>query len=57
MLQKKTTQSHKVDIRHGGHTKKKKDQFNLSSYLLLFLGDLVFESLLAKKCKINSVIE
>jgi hypothetical protein len=53
-----------VDIRHGGHTKKKKeDQFNLSSCLLWFLGvrrkanppagvSFVFEDSLAKKTKI-----
>jgi hypothetical protein len=50
---KKSTQSHKVDIRHGGHTKKKnEDQFNLSSCLLWFLGGFVFEDSLAKKTKI-----
>jgi len=50
MLQKKSTQSHKVDTKH---TKKKnEDQFNLSSCLLWFLGGFVFEDTFAKKTKI-----
>jgi hypothetical protein len=39
--------------KHQDHEEKN----NLFLCLWFFLGDLVFESLLAKKCKINLVIE
>jgi len=49
---KYSTLSHKAGIRHGGHTKtKKNDRFNLSLCPLWFLGGFVFEDFFCQKNK------
>jgi hypothetical protein len=46
---KYSTPRHKANIRHGGFTKIKNNNFNLPLCLFWFLGVFVFEDFFAKK--------